>query len=75
MRITKRQLRKIIRKEKSRLLREQPEILGYLPGPPDPRINDVILSLEYVEENLEIMGDEHLRSKVENAIKTLRDVS
>ena len=75
MKITKGQLRRIIRNEKSRLLREQPEILGYLPGPPDSRITDAILSLEYVEEALTIMDDEHLRAKVENVIKTLRDIS
>jgi len=55
-RITKKRLRRIIKEEQRRLVLEQPEILGALPEPPDPRLADVILELQDIEETLMIMG-------------------
>ena len=56
MKITKRQLKRIIKEEKFRILQEQPEILGALPGPPDSRLADVLEILEDLESDLMIMG-------------------
>jgi len=56
MKITKRQLRRIIRKEKNTLLREQPEILGVLPGPPDPRLTQAVDMLEDIMSDLVMQG-------------------
>ena len=77
MKITKRQLRRIIREAlpPHDVISAMTNISMEPGGPADPRLTKVILDLEYVEEALTIMDDEHLRAKVENAIKTLRDVS
>ena len=54
--LSKRQLRRIIREEKNALLREQPEILGALPGPPDPRLAQAIDMLEDIMSDLMMQG-------------------
>ena len=56
MRVTTRQLKRIIKEEKSKLLREQAEILGALPGPPDPRLAQAVDLLEDIMEELRIQG-------------------
>ena len=63
MKITKRQLRRIIKEEKTRLLREQAEILGALPGPPDPRLAQAVDLLEDIMEELRMHGAQRDPSK------------
>jgi hypothetical protein len=56
MKISKRQLRRIIKEEKATLLKEQAEVLDALPGPPDPRLAQAVDLLEDIMEDLRMQG-------------------